>query len=276
MIAIKEIRNMSSWSHLMPKHWARKQFVFCWRWVDCGTHLDSEDLCLYWFLNIGISECKISYFMKDCFCLGFTASVLGIHSCGTNIGNFMILFYFNECGSQYFAAKRKDSIYLQFQILENQLLIDYCLCVLQWILFCSFFFFLWSSDFISLYFHFSFLCVFHHLILFSWQIQTQFSSLLLTHYLCFQSLLSAKVCASSNALTSKPILPSQTSTTLTEADYSNFSFPGLENVTEPFFLPFDAKADLIRQEVDIWALTFSFYILTELNLPKTYRKYQCA
>lgn len=101
-------------------------------------------------------------------------------------------------------------------------------------------------------------------------------SLLLTHYLCFQSLLSAKVCASSNALTSKPILPSQTSTTLTEADYSNFSFPGLENVTEPFFLPFDAKADLIRQEVDIWALTFSFYVLTELNLPKTYRKYQCA
>lgn len=132
------------------------------------------------------------------------------------------------------------------------------------------------SDFISLYFHFSFLCVFHHLILFSRQIQTQFSSLLLTHYLCFQSLLSAKVCASSYALTSKPILPSQTSTTLTEADYSNFSFPGLENVTEPFFFPFDTKADLIHQEVDIWALTFSFYILTELNLPKTYRKYQCA
>lgn len=77
--------------------------------------------------------------MKDCFCLGFTASVSGIHSCGTNIGNFMILFYFNECGSQYFSAKRKDSIYLQFQILENRLLIDYCLCVLQWILFCSFF-----------------------------------------------------------------------------------------------------------------------------------------
>lgn len=77
-------------------------------------------------------------FREDWFCLGFTASVFRVHSCGTNVGNFMILFDFKECGPQYLSPKRKDSIHLQFKILENWLLIDYCLCLLQQIPFCFF------------------------------------------------------------------------------------------------------------------------------------------
>lgn len=48
--------------------------------------------------------------MRDWFCLGFTASVFRVHSCGTNVGNFTVLFGFNECHPRYFSAKRKDSL----------------------------------------------------------------------------------------------------------------------------------------------------------------------
>ena len=168
---------------------------------------------------------KTGYSRKDSFCLDFTASVFRVHSCGTNVGNF-ILFGFNECGPRYLSAQRKDSIHLQFKTLENWLLIDYCLCVAM----DSFLFFF------SLKFRFYFLVLLFLLPMYflpplfislTQRFKHSFPPFLLTHYPCFQSLLSAKVSASSCALISKLILFSLTFPALTEADYSNFSFPGL-------------------------------------------------
>lgn len=142
-------------------------------------------------------------------CLGFIALVFRVHSCGTNLDNFMILLYFNELGPQYFLDKRKDTISLQFKILEDWLLIDCCLCVLQWIpiwFFCLFCFqiqILFPCSFISPSYVFS-------TVLFYFcdtEIQTRFFSLLLTHYPCFQSLFSANVCTFSCALIPNPSLP---------------------------------------------------------------------
>lgn len=62
-----------------------------------GTPLRLQNLCLGEFLNVtGISGREISYFMKDWFCLGLTASVFRVHGCGTDAGDFVILFSFNE------------------------------------------------------------------------------------------------------------------------------------------------------------------------------------
>lgn len=121
-----------SGGHLRLQHWSLCS-------GGGGIHLRSENLCFDWFLNIAISERKTSYFMKDCFCLGFIVSVQR-----SQLWNFTdsfcrtLRFFLVLMSLVLDISQLKERILSEVQNI-GKLISDWLLpCVLQWIPFFPF------------------------------------------------------------------------------------------------------------------------------------------